>query len=144
RCVSSRAMVRRFAAVAWSSSLAAAVAAQGPPANGPREVDPGWHALAGATVVPAPGERLPDATIVIREGRIVSVGTEAPPAGARVHDCTGLVIHAAFVEPFVTVDVPAADAGSADAHWSPMVQAQRSALDGSGIDAADREALRAL
>lgn len=43
------------------------------PANGPREVDPGWHCLTHATVHAEPGVVIEDATIVVRDGVIVSV-----------------------------------------------------------------------
>lgn len=119
--------------------------AQGPPANGPRAVDPGWHALVGGDLVPAPGQRMVNATIVLRQGRIVSMAEgAAPPAGARVWDCKGLTIYPGLVEPFLPVDVPAPEAGAPGTHWNRNVLAQRSALHGAGVAAEDRRGLRAL
>ena len=40
--------------------------AQEAPPNGPRRVDPMWHALTGATVHVAPGVSLPEATVVLK------------------------------------------------------------------------------
>jgi len=113
------------------------------PQRGPRHVDPRWHALVHATLIPAPGERIEDATIVVRDGLIVSVasGAEAP-AGARSWDCSGLTIYAGLIEPYFEVDAPKPD--ERGAHWNALVMPQRSALDGAGITESDREQLRAL
>jgi imidazolonepropionase-like amidohydrolase len=124
--------------------LLAATVAQGPPTNGPRPVEPGWFVLSGASVVVAPGQRLDRANVVVRGGVITAVGDVAPPAGATVVDCTGLVVWPGLVEPFLPVDVPGLDPVPGDAHWNPMVQPERSARDGTGVPAADRTALRAL
>ena len=113
------------------------------PQRGPRHVDPRWHALVHATLIPAPGERIEDATIVVRDGLIVSVtsGAEAP-AGARSWDCSSLTIYAGLIEPYFEVDAPKPD--EQGAHWNAMIMPQRSALDGDGISESDREKLRAL
>ncbi|HEX5053206.1 MAG TPA: amidohydrolase family protein [Planctomycetota bacterium] len=134
----------RCRAVPILVSLLALSPAQGPPANGPRAVDPGWFALRNARVVTAPGQVLDVATVVVRDGRIVSVGKLTPPAGATVVDYTGLVIYPGLIEPFLPTDVPALDPTAADQHWNPSIQPQRSALDGALVPAADRTALRSL
>lgn len=127
------------------SCVAAASSAQGPPANGPVVRDPGFHALVGGTVVVQPGERIENATLVLRDGRIAAVGPAlAAPAGARVHDCTGLTLYAGLIEPLLPVDAPAPDPDGPLGHWHPMVLPQRSALDGDGATADDRRALRKL
>jgi len=127
-------------------ALASRAPAQPAPERGPREVDPRWHALVGATVVPAPGERLEDATIVMRDGVIVAVGRDVrAPAGARVRDLTGFTVYPGLVEAHLPVDAPAPDADAAGIHpHAGRVMPQRSALDGPGPDADTREALRSL
>ena len=125
--------------------LASGLAAQSAPPNGPRTVDPRWHALRGVTLVSAPGSVTENATVVLRDGVIVSVGAdEEPPAGARVWDGEGLWVYPGLVEPYLPVDVPAVDASSKQAHWNARVTPQRSALDGAGVDRATREGLREL
>ncbi|MBL0927621.1 MAG: amidohydrolase family protein [Phycisphaerales bacterium] len=126
--------------------LAPAAAEQvAPPANGPRRNDPAWHALVHATLVPAPGEKIEDATVVLRDGVIVSVQKgAAPPAGARVWDCKGLSVYAGLVEPYAVVDAPRPPADEPGAHWNPRVMAQRSALDGPGLGKEARKKLREL
>ena len=56
-------------------------AAQVAPVNGIRAAELRRHAIVGASVVTAPGERLEQATIVISDGTIEAVGSdvEAPP-----------------------------------------------------------------
>ena len=129
-----------------AASIGAMAGAQSsPPPNGPRPVEPSWHAIVNATLVPAPGELVEDATIVLRDGVIRSVATGAePPAGARVWDASGMTVYAGFIDGHVPVDAPAPAPGSAGTHWSDKVVAQRSALDGDGLPAADRESLRSL
>ncbi|MBL8756391.1 MAG: amidohydrolase family protein [Planctomycetes bacterium] len=133
-----------FRAALLFVAVVASLPAQGPPHNGPQPVDAGWFALVNARVVTAPGAAPEAVTIVVRDGRIAAVGTDAPPAGATAIDCTGLVVWPGFVEPFYASDVPALDPNTTDQHWNTMVQAQRHALDGALVATADREALRAL
>lgn len=130
--------------VAVPLALTTLLAAQGPPHNGPRPVDPGWFALCHARVVAAPGQALDDATIVLRDGRITALGKDAAPAGATVIDCRGMTVYPGLIEPFFAGDVPALDPSTTDQHWNPMIQAQRNALDGALVAPADREALRRL
>lgn len=59
--------------------------------------EPETIALTGATVLPGEGDPIEDATVVIRDGEIVSVGTGAAPSGARVIDCAGTTITPGFV-----------------------------------------------
>ena len=128
----------------------------GPP-NGPRSADPTWHALVNATVHPRPGEVLQHTTVVLRDGRVVSVeaapaprgdggapSAPAGPAGARVWDCTGLHIYPGFIDAFVEVDAPAPDPAAPGVHWNPRVTPQRRALDGTGVDERSAESLRKL
>ena len=64
----------------------------------------GVHALVGGKVVQKPGELLDGATIVIRDGLIVAVGTNAaPPADARVWDMKGKTIYAGFIDPYLVL-----------------------------------------
>ena len=119
--------------------------AQPAPLNGPRPVEPGWHALVGAAVIPRPGEVIDNATIVIRDGIIVSVARGlAPPAGARIWDVSGLTIYPGLIDAHVPVEAPMPDQTLAGAHWNARVTPQRSALDGPGLSEKDRQSLRQL
>ena len=129
--------------VLWFST----VMAQGPqPERGPRNVDPRWHALVHARVIPEPGRVIEDATIVVRDGVIqwVTAGG-TPPPGARVWDYTGRTIVAGFVESHYLVETPLPPEDAKGNHWNhSMVTPQRSALDGDGISEEDRAELRGL
>jgi len=130
----------------FSSAPPAAATPQDAPLRGPRKEVPRWHALVHATVIPEPGVRLEDATIVLRNGVIESVEVgAAPPEGARVWDYTGLVVHAGFIEPHLEVEANDVDPDVAGRHWhTTMVVPERSALDGDGVSERDAERLREL
>lgn len=93
-------------------------------------------ALTGGTVLPGEGDPIPNATVVIRDGRIVSVGPAAPPAGARIIDCAGTTITAGFVGTqtnlgLVEIDLePSTDDSAPDAEGSDPVRASFSVVDG--------------
>jgi len=116
--------------------LAIAVRAQEAPPNGPRRVDPMWHALVGATVHTRPGETLEQATVVLRGDRVESVGGAAPD-GARVWDCKGLHLYAGFVDAYVETDA----APHRSDHWNPKVTPERVA---AAIPNGVKEELRRL
>jgi len=111
--------------------------AQEAPPNGPRRIDPGWHALVGATVHVRPGQTVTDATIVLKAGRIVSVSRAAPPPGARVWDRKGHHIYAGFIDAFVSVDAPDVE----PRHWNSKVTPLRRARR---VDKETAEQLRKL
>lgn len=70
-------------------------------------------ALTKCTVVPEPGKRIDNATIIIRNDRIEAVGSGlAIPAGADVRDCSGLWVYAGFVDPYLDL----ADVGAGKKH----------------------------
>ena len=78
-------------------------------AGGPGEVGDEHlaFALTGARVIAAPGRVFDPGVVVIRGGIVEAAGPEgktAIPADARVLDRTGKVLHAAFLDPYVTAD----------------------------------------
>lgn len=115
------------------------------PTNGPKRVDARWSALVGADAVVRPGEVVENATLVLRDGLIVSVkaGGEAP-AGARVYDASGHTVYAGFIEAYTEVEAERPPEGTPASHWRENVTPERSALDGGGLDASQREGLREL
>jgi imidazolonepropionase-like amidohydrolase len=78
--------------------------------GGPTEVRSGdrlSYALTGARVIVAPGRVIETGVVVVRGGVIEAVGPQgrtAIPADARVFDLKGKVLHAAFIDPYVSVD----------------------------------------
>jgi len=87
---------------------------------GHRPAPVGWHALVGGKVVVKPGQVLEEATIIIRDGYLVAVGSGIEvPAGAQVWTMQGTRIYAGFIEPYlvlgatnVAVRADSAEAGS--------------------------------
>lgn len=61
------------------------------------------HAFLHATVYVRPGVRLEDATLLIKDGKIVAAGQVAVPSEARVWDLKGKTVVAGFIDPYVTV-----------------------------------------
>ncbi len=115
------------------------------PTNGPKRVDARWHALTGATVVVRPGETIENATVVVRDGVIRSVGAGGRvPDGAREWDLSGHTLYAGFIEAHKDVEAPAVEKDAPGSHWRENVTPERSALDGAGLDEKGREALRKL
>jgi N-acetylglucosamine-6-phosphate deacetylase len=117
--------------------------AQQGPVNGMRPSDPARFALVGAKVIPAPGESLESATILVRDGVIEAVGTDITvPAGYRVYDVKGKTLLPAFIEAALPVDsASAASTASAapGAHWNasvtPEVRASELPVSDATIDA---------
>jgi len=123
------------------------------------------YALTGGRVIVAPGRTIEAGVVVVRGGVIEAVGpasTTVVPADAAVVDVSGKVVHAAFIDPYVTTDrlagrsskrpkdaespapAPAStprDSGPA-AHPVPAVRADTRALDGLVIKDDVAEELR--
>ncbi len=59
-------------------------------------------AYTNCVAIPAPGERIDSAVIIVRDERIVAVGKRLSiPAGADVRDLQGAFVYSAFVEPYL-------------------------------------------
>jgi hypothetical protein len=69
------------------------------PVNGVADNRQGCYAFTNATIVKDAQTTLKNGTMVIREGRIVSVGTAAAlPADAITIDCNGKFIYPSFID----------------------------------------------
>jgi len=147
--------ISRLAArrVTLASLIVGAVAAIGParyaiaqpePVNGMRPADVRRDAIVGATVIPAPGERMESATIVLRQGVIESVGIGiAVPAEARVWSGQGLTVYPGLIDAAVlqrTDPLPAAPGR----HWNAQVHPELRMSDQPPLSAAVRKKLRSL
>src|SRR5437762_14339259 len=68
-------------------------------AQRPARLRPTVFAIRDARVVTEPGQVLPKATVVIRDGLIEAVGPDVPtPADALMIDGTGLTVYPGFVD----------------------------------------------
>jgi imidazolonepropionase-like amidohydrolase len=85
--------------------------------HAPASVSAAAHAIVGATVVVRPGEVIEDATVVVRDDRIVAVGPSSRisvPPDARVWAGEGLRVHAGFFEPWYEVALPEIATGATE------------------------------
>lgn len=128
-----------------AAGLNAQQATRTEPVTAMRDNGTGYHALVGARVVTAPGRVIENATIVIRNGLIQSVGrNQDPPAGARVWDLTGRTVYSGFIDAHADLgmdDVPeGGDVGPT--HWNPQVRAWFSTTANLKDDEERRHAVR--
>ncbi len=69
------------------------------PVNGVADKRTSVYAFTNATIVKDAQTQIPNATLVIKEGKIVAVGTQVNvPAGATVIDCKGKFIYPSFID----------------------------------------------
>ncbi|MGN6617659.1 MAG: amidohydrolase family protein [Ilyomonas sp.] len=90
------------------------------PVNGVTDIRSGAYAFVNATIVKDAQTTLQNATMIIREGKIVSTGTNVTvPKDAVVVDCKGKYIYPSFIDLFSDYGVPAAKVQSdGGAYWN--------------------------
>jgi len=94
--------MRGIAAVAFSAGLSAVLSALAPaPTQAPTPAPPPrTFSIVGATIHPVSGPDIPSGTIVVRDGKIVSVATGSSPlAGAPVVDGIGRHVYPSLFPP---------------------------------------------
>jgi imidazolonepropionase-like amidohydrolase len=82
------------------------VVAQTTPAMGLRHNTPTVHAFINARIVQTPGKTIEDATLVIRDGLITSVGSASIPRDARVWDMKGMTIYPGLIDAYSDYGMP--------------------------------------
>jgi imidazolonepropionase-like amidohydrolase len=103
------------------------------PLNGPATKRGAVFAFTHATVHPAPGEVLADATVLVSDDRIVAVGQRVSiPTDAIVQDLKGLHLWPGLIEPYADLGIPQQKAAKeekpAGAHfWNPAIRASTQA-----------------
>ncbi|MBX3174757.1 MAG: amidohydrolase family protein [Gemmatimonadaceae bacterium] len=133
-------------ALLLASGLDAQQSSRTEPITGLRDNGSGFHALVGARVVTAPGQVVENATIVIRNGLIVSVGRGQAPAGARVWDLSGQTVYPGFIDAHADLGMDAVPEGGdvGPTHWNPQVRAWYSTTSSFKDDSTRRMSLRSL
>ncbi len=148
-----------------SAALLLTTRAQGQtePVAGLRQNTPQVHALVNARVVQSAGRVLSQATVVLRDGVIQSVGTDVDiPADARIHDYDGLTVYPGLIDAYSRLGKPE-EKRQETAHqqarakddeqsrsrervryWNPMVRAEASVLAPFQIKDKDIAELRQL
>ncbi|MBI3882034.1 MAG: amidohydrolase family protein [Verrucomicrobia bacterium] len=90
---------RRATSLLLSALFAPALLAADFLPPGHRPLPPGTHALTNGTIVPKPGVKFTNATLVIRDGLIAAVGEKiSVPADARTWDLKGATVYAGFID----------------------------------------------
>ena len=98
--------------------------------EGLRENKPNVWALQHATVVVRPGQKIEDATIVVRKGKISSVvAGGAVPTDARAIDLTGKTIYPGFIDAYAEATLNTDKLGTTAAHWNANVVPQLAVAD---------------
>lgn len=104
---------------------------------------PTVHAFTNATILVAPGEVLQNATLVIRNGVVESVGRRvSPPADARIWDMTGHTLTPGFIDPYTEIGQqnPREELDRGNLSWNVQLRAHLTAtgeyeLEDEGIEA---------
>src|SRR5919202_449747 len=78
------------------------------PENGVADPRHGYYAFTNATIVKDANTTLSNATLIIKDGKIVSVGNNLKaPAGAVEVNCTGKYIYPSFIDIYADYGIPA-------------------------------------
>ncbi|RWU11697.1 amidohydrolase [Pseudidiomarina gelatinasegens] len=87
-----------------------AAASQTTPVRGLHDNSSTFIALQNATIVTEPGKKLENATLVINNGKVISVSSNnRAPEGARVIDASGHTIYPGFIDAYSNYGVPAVE-----------------------------------
>ena len=100
----------------------------------------GVYAITGATVITASGPNLSNATVVIRDGLIESVGRDAKvPADAKVFDGKGLTVYPGFFDANTNLGIPkttapqqpnrGSQADQSNSNYPPELRAEEKAFE---------------
>ncbi|WP_210465665.1 amidohydrolase family protein [Rufibacter roseolus] len=96
------------------------------PRNGVYDERSGLRAFTNATIFVDYQTRLENATLVIKDGKVVAVGTKvAVPQGAMVTDLKGKTVYPGFVDPFTSYGVPTPPARSFSFNSPPQAESKK-------------------
>jgi imidazolonepropionase-like amidohydrolase len=129
------------------------------PRNGVYDERSGLRAFTNATIFVDYQTKLENATLVIKDGKVVAVGTKVSvPKGAMVTDLKGKTVYPGFVDPFTSYGVPAPPARSFSFggvpqpdskkegayNWNQAIRPETHAVELFKVDAKAAEELRKL
>ncbi len=102
---------------------ATAFAQESFPINGVRDVRTGVYAFTNATIIQNEKTKIEKATLVIKQGKIVAVGTTVEvPKEAIVVDCNGKFIYPSFVDPLTDYGANTPKRGAGGFNWGAPAQ----------------------
>ncbi len=121
------------------------LSAQTTPVDGMKDNTPSVHALINATIVTAPGQSLQNATLVIRDGVIESVGANIqPPADARLWNMENKTLYPGFIDAHTNAGMnePRRELDRGSLSWNPNLRAHLKAEDEFDAEDEHIQALR--
>jgi imidazolonepropionase-like amidohydrolase len=93
------------------------------PINGIRDVRSGLYAFTNATIIQNENTKIEKATLIIKQGKIVAVGTGlSVPADAIVVDCAGKFIYPSFIDALTSYGLPAPQRGQGGFNFGAPAQ----------------------
>ncbi len=128
------------------------------PVNGVADIRSGIFAFTNATIIKDAQTRLSSATLLIKEGKIIAVGTAVPiPAGATVVDCKDKFIYPSFIDIYSDYGIAAPQRQAGGFNFSAPAQltsntkgaygwnqAIRAEVNGAEVFAADESKAKTL
>lgn len=121
-----RSYFQKIGWMAWLHLLAVTAFSQPTfPENGVADTREGCYAFTNATIVKDGQTTLNNATLVIRKGRIIAVGTGvAIPKDAVTIDCSGKFIYPSFIDIYADYGTPVPQPNTGPGQFSPGTQPQ--------------------
>ena len=87
------------------------------PVNGVGDERTTTFAFTHATIVKDPQQTLQNATMLVRNGKIIAIGTDIKvPGDAIVTDCSGKTIYPSFIDIYADYGMPAAQSAPSGLH----------------------------
>ncbi len=129
------------------------------PKNGPHDKRPQIYAFTNATIFTDYKTRVQNASLVIKEGKVISVGAGVSiPKGAIVKDLNGKYIYPSWVEPFGNYGLPSAPKSTSSwtdppqfeskiqgpYGWNENILAEYNAAENFSVKSKDAESLKKL
>ena len=104
--------MKRLVLLMWMCVWVGILAAQSYfPSNGVKDERPSTFALTNATIYTDYQTRIDNATLLIRDGKVVAAGANVNiPSGAQVIDVKGKYIYPAFIDPYTSYGLPKREA----------------------------------
>ncbi|MEZ4985217.1 MAG: amidohydrolase family protein [Saprospiraceae bacterium] len=92
------------------------------PYNGIKDQREGWYAITHATLIPQAGKQVDNATLVIKNGRIISVTSGGKvPDGAVEIDATGKYVYPSFIDMYAEYGLPKARPAGEGGRMQPQM-----------------------
>ncbi|HRK58466.1 MAG TPA: hypothetical protein PLI74_02400, partial [Candidatus Kapabacteria bacterium] len=117
--------------------------------DGLRAKENSYYALTDITIVPSPGVKITNGTIIIKNGIIENVGTNLSiPKAATVRSAKGMWVYASFIEPYMDMNRKGAKIGSEDEdnpgkaqpldrgakYWNEAIRPEKNVADYANVD----------